>query len=232
MTHAQQHPHRGHDHGPAHADPHALDSFDAEAAGWDDRPGHRERAERLAVALRERLALDGHHRVLEVGAGTGLLSRLLAADVASVLVTDPSAGMVTVAEQAVAEAGLADRLTVRRLDLTSDPTPAEAPFDIAWSSLALHHVADVDRMLRRLADVLVPGGVVAIAELDADPEGAFHRGREGFAGHHGFDREALTARLQSAGFTAVEIRDVDTITTDVEGQPRDFAVFLATARRA
>ncbi len=213
---------------PGHRSPH--DSFDDDAAGWDDRSGHRERAERVAHGLRAAVPLDGSIRALEVGAGTGLLSRLLAGEVGSVVVTDPSAGMVAEAERAVAAEGLGDRLTVRQADLTADPAGVQGPFDVAWMSMALHHVPDVDLLLRRVRGLLADGGWLAVADLDDDPDGAFHRHREHFAGHHGFDRADLTRRLEAAGFGSVTMRDIDSVTKRVDGRERDFGVFLAIAR--
>lgn len=203
--------------------------FDDQAEAWDDDPAKVRRAREVAAALRQRLPLRSDQRVLDVGGGTGMLSILLADAVGSVTVGDASAGMVAVAARRIEEAGLADRLDARRLDLTEDDV-APASYDGVWSMLALHHVAEVDRLLERVARCLRPGGFLAVVDLDRDPEGAFHRHVEDFHGHDGFDRAELAERLRGLGLTDVATDDIGCVRKDVDGQERSFSMFLATAR--
>lgn len=214
-----------HEHDHSHAHSHAPESFDDAAETWDDDPDHEARQQAVARAISGALTLGPETRALDVGAGTGRLSILLADQVGSVTVTDPSAGMVRVARERIAAAGLEDRMTAVRADLTTDRVDGE--HDVAWSSLALHHVGDLDAMLTTLRGLLVDGGRLAIADLERDPDGAFHADKVDFAGHHGFDRPELAARLARAGFGEVAFTDATTITK--EG--REFGVFLCTATR-
>lgn len=200
--------------------------FDDEAGTWDDDPGHEKRQVAVARAIERSVELGPEMRALDIGGGTGRLSILLAPRVGSVLVTDPSAGMVEVAQQRIEAAGLGDRLRAIRADLTRDTL--DGRYDVAWSSMALHHVHDVDALLRSVAGLLAIGGRLALADLDADPDGAFHAGKPDFDGHHGFDREDLTARLIRAGFTDIGFVDATTITKD----DREFGLFLCTATKA
>lgn len=204
---------------------HEHDSFDERADTWDDDEGHEERQRAVAQAVLGSLDLGPRTRALDVGAGTGRLSILLGEHVGSVTVTDPSSGMVRVATERIAAAGLADRMTAVRADLTTDRL--EGPYDVAWSSLALHHVGDLDALLGGLHGLLVEGGQLAIADLERDPDGAFHADKVDFAGHDGFDRADLADQLGRAGFGDVAFADATTITK--EG--REFGVFLCTATR-
>ncbi len=204
---------------------HEHDRFDAEAATWDDDPSHEERQVAVARAIEEVLDLDAGMRALDVGGGTGRLSILLADRVGSALVTDPSAGMVQVARVRIGEAGLSDRLRAVQADLTTDQI--EGSYDVAWSSMALHHVQDLAGLLTSVAGLLVDGGRLAIADLDEDPDGAFHADKADFDGHHGFDRAHLTEQLTRAGFAGVSFVDATTILKD----DRAFGVFLCTASR-
>jgi 2-polyprenyl-3-methyl-5-hydroxy-6-metoxy-1,4-benzoquinol methylase len=199
--------------------------FDAEAATWDDDPGHEERQVAVARAIEQVVALGPLMSALDVGGGTGRLSILLADRVGSVLVTDPSAGMVQVARQRIEEAGLSDRLRAIRADLTTDRI--EGSFDVVWSSMAVHHVPDLAGLLRAVAGLLVDGGRLAVADLDEDPDGAFHAESPDFDGHHGFDRQRLAEQLARAGFTDVRFVDATTI---LKGD-RGFGVFLCTATK-
>lgn len=204
---------------------HERRRFDEEAATWDEAPGHEERQVAVAHAIEQAVSLNPGMRALDVGCGTGRLSILLSDRVGSVVVTDPSAGMVQVAQERIEAAELGDRLRVVQADLTKDPL--DGAFDVVWSSLALHHVQDLDGLLRSVAGLLVNGGRLAFADLDEDPAGAFHAEKIDFDGHHGFDRQRLAERLVQAGFAEVSFVDATTILKD----DRKFGVFLCTATK-
>ncbi|MDH4016574.1 MAG: class I SAM-dependent methyltransferase, partial [Actinomycetota bacterium] len=146
---------------------HERKRFDAEAATWDDDPENEERQVAVARAIEEVVDLNPRMSALDVGGGTGRLSLLLADRVGSAVVTDPSAGMVQVARERIEGAGLRDRLSVVQADLTTDRLGGS--FDVVWSSMALHHVQDLDGLLRSVAELLVDGGWLAVADLDEDP---------------------------------------------------------------
>jgi 2-polyprenyl-3-methyl-5-hydroxy-6-metoxy-1,4-benzoquinol methylase len=199
-------------------------SFDERAATWDDDPGHRDRARAVAAAIRDQVHLTPSTRVIEYGAGTGLLAEELASDVGPVTVTDPSAGMREVIAAKVA-AGVLPGAVVSDLDLERDAVP-DGRYDLVVTVMALHHVTDVRPVLAGFAALLEPGGVVAIADLDAE-DGSFHSDHTDFHGHDGFDRDELTRQLTEAGFDAIGFVDA----TEIERDGRTYGVFLATARR-
>ena len=205
---------------------HEHRGFDEEAATWDDDPAHERRQVAVAQAIKEAVALSPRMSAVDVGGGTGRLSILLADEVGSVVVTDPSAGMVQVARERIEAAGLGDRLRAIQADLTTDRL--EGGYDVMWSSMALHHVQDLEELLRSVAGLLVDGGRLCIADLDEDPDGAFHADKADFDGHHGFDRQHLAERMARAGFTDVSFVDATTV---VKGD-REFSVFLCTATKA
>lgn len=118
---------------------------------------------------------------LDVRGGTGRLSILLADRVGSVVVTHPSAGMVQVERGRIEEAGISDRVRAVQADRTTDQLGG--CYDVVWSSMALHHVRDLDRLFRSVAGLLVDGGRLAIADLDEDPDGAFHADKADFDGN-------------------------------------------------
>jgi len=204
---------------------HEHQGFDDQAATWDDDPGHEKRQVAVAEAIQEALDLRPGLSAVDVGGGTGRLSILLADQVGSVVVTDPSAGMVEVARKRIEAAGLSDRLRAVQADLTVDRL--DGTYDVVWSSMALHHVQDLDGLLRSLAGLLVDGGRMAIADLDEDPDGAFHADKVDFDGHDGFDRQSLAEQLVRAGFADVSFVDVTTILKS----DREFGLFLCTATK-
>ncbi|MBK8458839.1 MAG: class I SAM-dependent methyltransferase [Micropruina sp.] len=213
-----------------------MHNFDTLAPTWDT-PERAERARGVAAEIARRLPLDRSQTALEYGAGTGALSLALADQVGSILVTDASAGMIEMAERRIAEAGVAG-LTARRLDLLTDPIPPDR-VDLIFTLMALHHVSDVPAVLAAFHVLLRPQGHLAVIDLEPD-DGAFHGHHEhGHEHEHEHDEDAprgldplvLTEQLKQAGFTDVVVESIWTVTREVDGQPREFGLFLATALR-
>jgi 2-polyprenyl-3-methyl-5-hydroxy-6-metoxy-1,4-benzoquinol methylase len=198
-------------------------TFDERAADWDADPRKVDRARTVAAAVREHVELDGTSRLLEYGAGTGLLGQMLAGDVGSLTLADPAAGMREVMHEKLARGVFGPNARVCDLDLTRRPCPT-LRFDVAASLMALHHVAMLRPVLEGFAEVLVPGGVLCIADLDRE-DGSFHDA--GFEGHEGFDREDLSSWLADAGFSRPVFRSCFT----VERRGCTYSGFLAICER-
>jgi len=197
--------------------------FDERAETWDDDLEHRDRAAVAAALVRDSVPVTPTTRVLEYGAGTGLLSASLAPHVGSVVVTDPSAGMRGVLERKLA-AGVFGEGRVLDLDLVHQPVP-DLEVDLVVALMSLHHVPELPPVLDGFARLLAPGGAVAVIDLEEE-DGSFHS--EGFDGHHGFARDRLSAALEDAGFTRVAFQDGPVI----EKEERGYPLFLCTAVRA
>ncbi|WP_431473111.1 methyltransferase domain-containing protein [Ornithinimicrobium sp. W1665] len=201
-----------------------AEHFDQQAATWDDDPDKVRRARDVAEAVATAVPLTGRERMLEYGAGTGLVSQALQDRVGPVTLADTLAGMRSVMEGKVAAGVLPRDARVVSLDVEMQQVPQER-FDLIVGSLVLHHVQQLDAALAALADLLTPGGHLCIADLDSE-DGSFHQ--HDFDGHHGFDRVALAADLEAVGLTDVRVEDCTTIEKD----GGTYRVFLATARRA
>lgn len=201
--------------------------FDAQARRWDENPVFRERAEKIAAALRRMVPLTKSMTALDYGSGTGLLSFPLRDELAHITLKDSSAGMLAVADEKIAALGVANMRT-RLADLTAEPLPDER-YDLIYASMTLHHIADTDAILDTFHNLLRPGGWLAIADLDAE-DGSFH-GIEVDV-HHGFERAALAAKVVAAGFAAPRFETVFEIVKEQAQGPRAYPVFLMAAQRA
>lgn len=200
-----------------------MSRFDERAKEWDT-PERRKGAEAVADAIRSAVPLTRSMRAIDIGAGTGLLGLTLAREVGEMVLAEQSGGMLEVVREKLA-AGAAANASAIAFDLVVDPAPAK-PFDLAVSSLVLHHVADTEAALRAIHNLLVPGGRLALADLDAE-SGTFHEpGAEGIY-HPGFDRKQLMALARVVGFIDVETRTA----TELERNGRSYPLFLLLARR-
>lgn len=157
------------------ATPMTPDAADAAARRtrreWDGRVDSWEIVCRLPafgrfrdVVLQE-ARLTASDRLLDVGAGTGLLALAAAPRVASVTALDLSPGMVERLSQHGVRKGLGNVQAIvgdaRRLAF---PT---GTFDVIVSCYALHHVDDAGKreFLREAARVLTPGGRLVLADM-------------------------------------------------------------------
>lgn len=118
-----------------------------------------------------------------------------------------------------------------RLDLEHDRVPPER-YHLIVSSMVMHHVADLNPVLRGFYDILLPAGALCIADLDTEP-GLFHTPEAAESvHHHGFDPEEFQGRLQKIGFTDIRAVTASVVSKPVpSGGERDFPVFLITGRR-
>jgi len=200
--------------------------FNDKAQTWDADPIKQERALAIAAAIRQRVPLTPDWSALEYGCGTGLLSFALQANLGRITLADSSPGMLAVLDEKIAAAHL-HHLHPLALDLMTDSPPAER-YDLIYTLMTLHHVADADRLLRIFHDLLRPGGWLGIADLDEE-DGSFHGA--GFTGHNGFDRETLQVQLLKAGFNSVDFSTGYLMKKATDQGLREYPLFLAVATR-
>jgi SAM-dependent methyltransferase len=107
-------------------------------------------------------------RILDLGAGTGTGTIALAQRFGSARVTavDVSADMLARVRVKALDLGLAERVRTLCVDLDQG-WPDIEEVDLVWASMALHELADPRRLLAQAHAALRPGGLIAVAEMDA-----------------------------------------------------------------
>ena len=202
--------------------------FEKAAANWDAKPRRVKLAQDVAAAIIHALHPTPQMEVLDFGCGTGLVTLALQPLVKSITAADSSPGMLAVLQDKVNQQHLAN-VRPRLVDFEKGEVP-EGRFHLIVSSMTLHHVQDTAALLRLWFDLLVPDGLLGVADLDTE-DGSFHGDKiEVF--HLGFDRSRFKALLEDTGFR--EVRDTTAASMVKEiagGQEREFTIFLITGRK-
>jgi ubiquinone/menaquinone biosynthesis C-methylase UbiE len=201
-----------------------VSSFDEKAATWDDQ-AKTERARAVATAIRRAVVPTKSTRLLEYGAGTGLVSQELAGSVGPITLADPSAGMRKVMHAKQATGALPTTARIWDLDLSAGRVPGER-FDLVVTVMTLHHIPDLTPVFDGFARLLDDGGRLCVVDLVKE-DGSFHHDGD-FHGHHGFDTHDLSGTLSSAGFADVHIEQIYAVVKDGATYP----LFLATCTKA
>ncbi|GAA3491597.1 class I SAM-dependent methyltransferase [Streptomyces cremeus] len=185
----------GHEHG--HGGHSAADEAGlAEVLDLDAEVLHSYLAEVMAL-LAGLTAAAPPRRILDLGSGTGtgtlaLLQQFTGAEVTAVDLSEEMLRRVTAKVGAAGIAG--DRLRTVQADLDADWPGGLGPVDLVWASASLHHMADPDRALAELLAVLRPGGLLAVAEMDASPFPRFlSAAAEAALGRPGLEERLYTA---------------------------------------
>jgi SAM-dependent methyltransferase len=129
----------------------------------------------ISIRQLDKIGVGEGWRCLDVGAGGGSVTRMLAERVG------PAGSVVAVdLDTSLLEPLACERIEVRRQNLLSDPLPSDS-FDLVHARLLLMHLPSRQLALRRLASAGRPGGWIAAIDPDfttaslSPPHGAFER---------------------------------------------------------
>lgn len=142
---------------------------------WIERLERPERVATLKIDdVIEKLALKPGMIVADLGAGPGVFAWPFARAVApaTVYAVDVQPGFITHLEKRAKEQQLTNVRPV--LGKFDDPVLPEK-VDLAFFHDVVHHIADREGYLKKVAGYLKPGGRIAVIELDATRPDASHR---------------------------------------------------------
>jgi ubiquinone/menaquinone biosynthesis C-methylase UbiE len=144
----------------SHGRGYLLSRFDAEELECDRLELLQRFHDPLSIRLFDAIGVGEGWRCLDIGAGGGSSTRILAERVGttgSVVATDLDPRLL--------EPLAGDRLEVLQHDLLADPLP-EDEFDLAHIRLVLMHIPSRVEALRRVVASLRPGGRIAVIDVD------------------------------------------------------------------
>lgn len=204
-----------------------MSEFDDKAKQWDQNQMHLERTKAVAREMLERIPVKPTMKAMEFGAGTGLLSFFLKELFMEITLMDTSAEMLKMAETKL-EQGDHGKIKTLFLDLEKEEYSGEK-FDIIFTQMVLHHIKDVPAVLGKFFSMLLPGGLIAIADLYSE-DGSFHD--PGVEVHPGFNPKELAVQMQTAGFGDISDKQCFVIRKETSaGTAREYPIFLMTAKK-
>lgn len=158
-------------------------------------------------------------KIVDLGAGEGLVSQLLANRAEQVICVDNSPKMVEFGSELAKKNGFTN-LSYKLGDIENVPL-ADKSVDLALLSQALHHAQHPNLAVAEAYRILKPGGELIIIDL---LEHHFEKAREFYADLWlGFSENTLYHYLKSSGFRQVK---VDTVAR--EEQEPNFETVLAS----
>jgi SAM-dependent methyltransferase len=188
-------------------------------------------AEHIASVV-DWLPLHGEPRdIVDLGCGTGagtfaLLQRF---PEARVIAVDASARHLERLREKASKRGVEGRVRTVQADLDAGDWPGLGAPDLVWASASMHHMARPDHALAKVHQLLAPGGLFAVVELDGFPrflpagapedrpglEERAHAATDGFHAEHVPHRGADWGRMLTAARFTVEARR--TLTVNIDG---------------
>ena len=199
------------------------DFFDNAAKEWDTKHQRVAQAKAIAQIIEQTIPLTRAIKALEFGCGTGLLGFNLIEKVGEITFSDTSRGMLSEVENklkisACTSAKIVDLNVVRIVDR----------YDLIFSSMVLHHIADHKQTIADLSQSLHPEGYLCICDLDKE-DGLFHSKET--VPHHGFERAELKQEFQNAGLNVIHSCTGFINRKIINDQEMNFPVFMIIGQK-
>jgi cyclopropane fatty-acyl-phospholipid synthase-like methyltransferase len=199
----------------------AIDYFAHKSKSWDMNSKRVKNAKSIAEVILQKVTLNPTMKLMDFGAGTGLLSYFIAPYVDTIVAVDNSPSMLEKFREKSSE--FACQTEVIECDLTQEQISIE--FDGIISSMTIHHIKDIKALFEKLYRMLNWGGFIAIADLDLE-DGTFHSDNRGVF-HFGFDRQFLEQVAKDVGFKEISFELASTI----KKPHQEFDLFLMCATK-
>src|SRR5262245_16663149 len=143
------------------------------------------------------------HRILEVGSGTGNITKFLCADGSEVMATDVAAGFRSILQASFSES---PNVNVGTFDLTAKAPEAfvRRAFDTVVCLNVLEHIEDDIFALEQMFEVLIPGGKLALlVPAHQILYGEFYRA----VGHYRrYEKGELSGKLKRVGYLVRRVK--------------------------
>ena len=174
-----------------------TDNFAQRATSWDN-PSKIDLTDKFLLAMYKKIIPQKHWKAFEIGAGTGLVGFQVLPGIDCLVFEDTSEAMLDVLMQKLdgnenVEIVHGEIFDYKKQDI-----------DFVLSSMAFHHIPDIDAAVNHLYSITKPGAIVVIGDIRTE-DGSFHHFEP--IPHKGFDTDELSEKFTHAGF---KVQSADT----------------------
>lgn len=202
-------------------------NFNESAKGWDTDQ-RINRAKIIANEIISSIDNDDDYSAMEFGCGTGLISFNLYNNFKEITLIDSSEGMIDRLNSKINDCKI-NNMVSKHLDLCNENSLNEK-FDVIYNSMVLHHIYDINAIIKKFYQLLNNNGYLCIVDLNEE-DGSFHKDDPDFDGHDGFNQAELKRILVNAGFDDVQSHTFFYDAKDIEDEKISYSLFLIKARK-
>ncbi len=198
-----------------------MSRFDKVAKQWDAKSRRIFMAKNTFEEIKKKFFLTKDMKVLDIGAGTGLLLLNFVDKVKHITGIDNSQGMLDVLKEKLENSHI-NNVNIQYFDANKD-TLHKKEYNLAISNMTFHHFIRPENFIKQVYDSLDIKGRICIADLETE-DGTFHS-KENLEGvyHFGFDKKIFLNWLKQANFKNISTETIFKINKN----GKKFPVFLA-----
>lgn len=201
--------------------------FNTVAENWDNSM-RIERSKKISEEIRANIETLNLRTALEFGCGTGLISFNLVDLFEEIDLIDTSSKMIEIVNE---KARILEKNNVRGFCKNLLEESHNKKYDCIFTSMALHHVKDIEKIFNKFYDLLENDGILCIVDLDEDVDGKFHSNEEGFDGHDGFDHDLLITTAEKCRLKTEKIYTFYVGTKEIDENVVSYSLFIDILRK-
>lgn len=200
--------------------------FDSVANRYDT-PDKIERSKEFVDKLLSLIPVNKSFKVMDIGAGTGIVDIILSDFVKEIYAFDLSEGMLNVFKEKIDKQKISN-IKIFKKDVINEGFE-EKDFNLIITSMTFHHIENPEEALKTVVNYLKDNGYIAIIDLEKE-DGTFHSDNTDVK-HFGFDKTEVEKWFENLGLKDIKVITVYSIQKNREGKIKDYPVFLALGKK-
>lgn len=159
------------------------------------------RSKIIAEKIIEIVGENKKSSVMEYGCATGLIGFNLCDKYKKITFMDSEEEMLNIIKEKNKNYKFIN-VSTKNINLIKEEYSKET-FDIIYTSLTLHHIIDLKKIIKIFYNLLNENGILFIIDLDTD-DGSFHMDTKDFNGYNGFEHQYIENILKNIGFSSLK----------------------------
>lgn len=201
-------------------------NFNNVAKKWDNKR-RIERAKIISDEIKNNIVKEENKSVLEFGCGTGLISFNLVDYFNKITLIDNSEEMIKVVDNKIKTFNINN---MKSICCDLENYNISENYDVVYTSMVLHHIVNVEDIIRRFYSLLNNKGELCIIDLNKE-DGRFHEEEKDFNGHNGFSQIELKEVLSQVGFSNIKSYTFYNGVKDVNKEKVEYSLFIMIGKK-